>query len=167
MQLQAGETIQSIHRRHAGTMIPGLLLSALLMLIPSFFLFLLLQLGVFGVILVAVLFGYGLFQAAKTFLIWDAQVLLLTNRRLVHVNQIGLWRRAVSEVPLSQVQAVEHESRGLNDLILRTSNIKILASGAAPLISFAGFSRANLFTTQVIQARDEVATPGIQSGQSF
>lgn len=163
MQLEEGETIQSINRRHVGTMMPGLLLAAVLILLPSFFLFRLLQIGTLGVILAVMSFGYGLFRAAKTFLLWDSQILLLTDRRIVHVNQSGLWRRAVNEVPLRLVQAVEHESHGLGDLLLRTAKVQIRASGAAPLVSFSGLTRVNHFSAQVIKARDLLSAPGFET----
>lgn len=156
LHLQEGETIEAISRRHAATLVPGLLAAALLIVVPFFFLFALLRSGPFGIIAFCLSLAFGIVLAYKTFHTWDAGVLLLTNRRLIHVNQRGLWTRIVSEMPLALIQRVECERSGLGDAICRTSNLRVFADGATGTIEFARLPKAERFVSRL----NEVRAPG-------
>jgi len=145
LQLRDGEQIKGIIRRHVFTLWPKLFLAGLLIVIPFFFLFTLLSLGTFGVILLAVTVALGIFFALKSFIQWDAKVLLLTSQRLIHVDQKGLWTRKVQELPLKQIEAVDCERKGLRDWFCRTATVSIVSGGGISGVSFEALPRYKTF----------------------
>ncbi len=55
---------------------------------------------------------------------------IVTNRRLVDVDQIGLFGRSVSEVELYKVQDIRSDQRGFFATIFNFGNISVETSGA-------------------------------------
>lgn len=154
LQLREGERIEGIVRRHGSALWPKLLLSAALIILPFFFLFVLLSLGAFGVILLALLVATGMFFALKSFIQWDANVLLLTNQRLINVEQRGVWSRRVLEMPLHRIQAVECEQKGFRDWVCRTATITIGSDGSGPSIVFGTLPRFRAFKDKLDSLRE-------------
>lgn len=154
LQLRDGEHIEGIIRRHVFTLWPKLFLSGLLIVIPFFFLFTLLSLGAFGVIFLAVTVALGIFFSLKSFIQWDAKILLLTSQRLIHVDQKGLWTRKVQELPLKQIEAVECERKGLQDWLCHTATVSIVSGGGIPGVSFAALPRYKTFMERLDKMKE-------------
>ena len=128
VQLQEQEHVERIVRRHPVTLVPSLFLSAVLIIIPFFFLFHLLKAGVFGVLCFVIFVAVGVFIAMRVMHIWDADVVILTNRRVVDVDQHGLWARVVSEVSWQDIQEVRWERRGMIDVLCRMGMLRFYAN---------------------------------------
>jgi len=130
LQLKDREEVRHVTRRHVLTMFPGLLLALVLIVIPFFLMFPLFSWGMLGVVLffIAVLLGIG--TAVRTLLLWDADILIVSNLRLVDVDQRGMFSRIVSEAPLDAVQDVSWSRKGIFQTIFRMGNIKVQTAGA-------------------------------------
>lgn len=141
LHLEEGERIEGIIRQHYTTLWPRLLLSAFLIVLPFFFLFTLLSTGFIGLVIVVLLVATGIFLALKALIVWDAKLLLLTNRRLIHVDQRGVWSRKVLETPLWHIVSVECDQKGFMDRVCRTATLKVASTAPAPEIQFASLPR--------------------------
>ncbi len=135
LQLEDGERLMAVVRRHASSVVPGLLGGAFLIALPFFFLFPLVRLGFIGAVIISLSLGAGLYIALKTLLIWDANALLISDRRVVSVRQGGLWNRAVTELPLMGI-GVTVERKGIADQIFRTGRLSLTGRGVAVPTSF-------------------------------
>ncbi len=113
VQLQPGEMIEMIERRSLSSVSRQLLLGAALIAIPFFFLFSLLRAGSAGAIVLCLLLAAGIAAALRAFIIWDSQVLIVTSRRIISVEQKGVWERKVHELSVPDVQEVKGERRTL------------------------------------------------------
>lgn len=129
MQLEDGERLRAVIRCHAAFVIPGLIGAALLIALPFFFLFPLIKLGFIGATLISVSLGGGLYLALKTLMLWDANALVVSDRRVVCVRQSGLWSRAVTEWPLLGL-TVTVERQGIPDAVFRTGSLLFLGRGS-------------------------------------
>ena len=125
IQLKEGERVQAMVRKHFSMILPALILSGGLIVVPFFFLFTFVRFGSVGIILFAILIAIGLFVALKTFYIWDAGVFVVTNQRLVKVDQRSLWNRAVSEIALRDVRDLQWERRGIRDTLSKMGTIRV------------------------------------------
>jgi hypothetical protein len=134
IQLRDGERVHAVARRHGVTLASRLLLAGLLIIVPFFFLFALTKWGAVGLIFFAVLEALGVFVALRAFLIWDANVLLVTSQRLVRVDQKGLWKRLVSEIPMAFVQEVECERMGLGEALWHIGTLRIKTSSSPEIV---------------------------------
>ncbi len=106
--------------------------------------------------LFCLLLAVGAAYALRVFLVWDAHVLLLTNKRLVHVEQLGVWRRHVKELPIASIEQVSVERRGPGDAMFGTGVLRIRAHGNGS-IAFAGVARPELLVSQIEKARPSSA----------
>lgn len=128
--LQEGEEIRLVVRRYPLTMFwPGLLCS-LLILLPFFFLFPLLKLGSWGM---AIFFGVGLvgvIAALRLIVLYWYNALLITNRRVIDIDQRGFFHRVVSETTYDKVQDVSIAVRGIAQTLLRCGSVQIQTAGS-------------------------------------
>lgn len=132
--LKDDERVKTLARRHIVTLLPRLFLALLLIVLPFFFLFPLFALGPLGVALFIVLFGCGAVLAVRSLLLWDADVLIITNHRVVDVDQRGVFTRMVSEAPLGSIQDVSWMAKGFLESLFRMGTLRIqLASGTSTI----------------------------------
>lgn len=71
------------------------------------------------------------------FIVWTdyyLDVLILTNKKIVDVEQRGLFAREVSSLPLEKIQDVTVSTRGLLATFFHFGDLKIQTAGAAPEI---------------------------------
>lgn len=131
MKLQAGEKVLGIFRAHSVALLVRLLGFALLIILPCFFIFPLFRMGPLGILLFLIpvlIGGVGAWRAVR---LWDATVLVLTDRRLVHVLQRGILDRHVSEVAFSHVGDVQWEKRGLWQSMWGIGTLRIRTNGGS------------------------------------
>lgn len=146
-----GEVVHCLVRRHGVTLVPQLLLAGLLMVVPFFLLFPLARWGAIGTVLFVLLLASGLFVALRAFLLWDADVLIVTSERVVDVDQRGLWNRIVCETPLIFIQEVICEQKGLADAVCRMGTVRIRSAPSATAEMSASCVRRPERLRQMIQ----------------
>ncbi len=131
MKLQANEKVLGLLRAHSTALIVRLIGFAVLIVLPCFFIFPLLRLGVIGVGLFLLPVLVGVIAAWRAVRLWDATVLVLTDRRLVHVLQRGIWDRHVSEVSFSHIGDVQWEKRGFWQAVWGIGTVRVRTNGGA------------------------------------
>lgn len=138
LQLKDEEILQTIVRRHMITVAGPLFLALLFIVLPFFFLFPMFSWGTVGVLLfgACVIFGAGL--AFRTIFVWDSDVLLVTNLRVIDVDQKGIFSRHVSESSLSAIQDVSWTKKGLWATLFGMGLVKIQTSGAQAVLEAEG-----------------------------
>lgn len=138
---QSDEKIIYTLRRHPITFVPTILLFAFLATaVPWMARILLLNINADlfldnGVHAVAVLGSSFYYLALLVFFYgrfvdYYLDMWIVTNRRLIDVDQIGLFGRSVSEVELYKVQDIRSDQRGFFATIFNFGNISVETSGA-------------------------------------
>jgi hypothetical protein len=136
MKVQAGEKVLGVFRAHSVALIVRLLGFALLIVLPCFFIFPLFHAGPVGMAVFALPVLIGALGAWRSVRLWDATALILTDRRLMHVWQRGLWDRHVSEVAFSHVGDVQWQKRGFWHSVWGIGSLSIRTNaGSIPSIS--------------------------------
>lgn len=102
----------------------------LVLLAPFFFMFLLLQWGTLGTISFAVVFLAGSLWLFRTWRVWYYSVLVMTDRRLVIVEQEGMLDRAVSQMNLDKINDISYRKRGLLQTLFNVGTLYIQIAGA-------------------------------------
>lgn len=134
LQLKDGEQVKSVTRRHVVTLVPSLFLSLVLIVAPFFLLFPLFGWGAPGVALFFTAVVLGVVIAIRALILWDADVIIITNLRLIDVDQRGLLTRTVSEAALSAVQDVSWKRHGLVETAFRIGSVVVQTAGSATTI---------------------------------
>ncbi len=123
------EQVHAIIRRHASTLIPVLSVSLVLIAAPFFFLYQLFAWKTIGLILFFSSVVLGIVIALRALLLWDADVFVLTDLRVVDVDQQGILSRTVAETALSGIQDVAWGRKGTIQTLFRTGTLSIQPAG--------------------------------------
>lgn len=122
-----------ICRQHPLVLLHPFLISALILLIP-------LVVNIFaapGILLslsIILALVLGILHAALAWYAWHNTLFLLTNERVVFLNQKSFVHREFSECTLNSIQQVMHEVKGLRRTLFGYGTILIYTGGSqAPL----------------------------------
>ena len=155
MQLQSGERVHAIVRTHVLFLWLKLLVASVFVIIPFFFLFRLLQTGVIGLILFLLVTGIGLVSAIRSFILWDANVLVLTDHRLVYVAQRRLWHRSVSETVLATIRDLQWGRASALETLLGAGTIRIkTGAGSVPDVIATRLPQPEKLARAITELRD-------------
>lgn len=150
LALGEGERVMRVIRRSLWTALPGLVAAGLFIALPFFFLFPLIRLGFVGAVLICASLAGGMYLALKTVLLWDANVLVFTDRRFVTVKQEGLWNRRVIEAPLAGASV----EPGRASIFGRVGRLTLTAPGLATPVSVDGISSPDAVARSFVGLRD-------------
>lgn len=109
--LKNDETLVKIVHKHWANFLIPLAQAATVTIIPFFLIFFLFS-SAWGVIIffawVAFGLGYGVFQ----WLTWYFDSFIITNKRLIYIDQKSLFHRSVSEISVASIQDITYEIKG-------------------------------------------------------
>lgn len=130
--LQEGEDVVRVVRRSPGSFAAGGLLGVVFVLAPFFFLFPLFRLGAFGVGGFFLLLIVGALLAVRACLRYAFTALCITNRRMIDIDQRGLFDRVVSEIAYAGIRDVSVSVKGIRQTVLGLGTLRIgmLGDGA-------------------------------------
>lgn len=157
------EVVLAVWRRNPATLLKegAAVLLASLLIVASFRFFgasaitsLLIGLWLIGV---PIVIGIALFK-------WWNDLYVLTNQRLVDVDQRGLFHRAVAEAPLGNIQDVSFEVRGIAQTVLNYGNVFVQTASATTQISIEGVTDPQAVQQSILRAmrggsKQRVASP--------
>lgn len=106
------EQVHRIVRNYWLVYLPQLTLSFLLIAGSLFLMLPLMSLGWLGLAILLVADAVGLYYGARTIVIWYWNVFIVTNLRIVDVNQHGFFRRTVAEVSYDKIQDITYSIDG-------------------------------------------------------
>lgn len=142
LTLQENEKILLVVRKHWFLMVGPVITFVVLLLLPVIVLTLLPVIKQyagesfdFTAVEAAVNFGlllWSMLLVLFLFLIWTVYYLdmwIITNTRIIDIEQHGLFSREISEIPLHRVQDVTIEIHGLIETFLKFGTIRIQTAG--------------------------------------
>ncbi|MDD2758464.1 MAG: PH domain-containing protein [Patescibacteria group bacterium] len=138
-------------RRHPFTFIPAILLLLVLLALPlglywmltvNFTAWLASPIGLTILILFASIYYLSVILYFFTYFItFYLDVLIVTNDRLVDVDQNSLFSRVVAEVDLFQIQDATSEIKGIFPTMFNYGNVLIQTAGTVPKFSLHNIPR--------------------------
>ncbi|MBU0646436.1 hypothetical protein KJ611_03100 [Patescibacteria group bacterium] len=137
IQLKPNEEIVAVVHQALAPHFHKFVLAFLLVLLPFFFLFPLFKAGALGILGFLILLASTLYIFGRVFVKWANTVLVITDRRIIDVDQKALFDRLVSEAPFGQIDDVSHRIKGVAPTIFRYGQIKVQMSGNAADIIFS------------------------------
>ena len=166
IHLKDEENVQAVVRRHVATLVPPLFLAMIFIVLPFFLLFPLFSIGAIGVIIFAVLVLIGIVIAARTLMLWDADVLVITNERVVDVDQKGLLARKVTEASLSVIQDVSWKREGIAQTVFRMGTLQIQTAGGGAAIQVGDISYPQVVHELINELRHQAPKLQAQASDS-
>ncbi len=137
-QVKEGERLIRIVRRYWVTMILPVTLSALCIIAPFFFLVPMFRLGTPGVAGFFSLIIVGVFFALRTTFVYSLNAFVITDRRIIDIDQHGLFNRAVSECSFATVQDVSIRVKGVFQTFFHYGSVLIQTAGTTANLELDG-----------------------------
>lgn len=153
------ENVHSIIRRHVSTMVVPLLISLVLIAAPFFFLYQLFAWKTIGLIIFFCSVVLGIVIALRALLLWDADVFVLTDLRVVDVDQQGVLSRTVAETALSSIQDVAWHRKGIVQTLFRTGTLSIQPASGGRAMIVMDISRPERVYARVNELRHQKSAP--------
>ena len=155
LQLKEDEEIIAQVRPYFLVYSPKLFLGILFIAVSFFLLFPLFYRGFLGVIIFFILFCFGVFYTARTVFVWQGNVFIITNKRLIDFDQKGFFTKVVSEASLEKVQDVSYSYKGFFQTLLKYGKIEIQTSGTTSRLELVDIKNPNLAHEVILeQIRD-------------
>lgn len=127
--LKEDEELIRIVRRYWVTLFGPILLSAIFIIAPFFFLVPLFRIGTIGVIGFTVLVLVGILSAFRTAYIYSLNAFIITDRRIIDIDQHGVFHKTISESPYHNIQDVSVQVKGIGQTIFHFGSIMIQTAG--------------------------------------
>lgn len=136
--VKEGENVRALIRRTpVGVAVPALV-AAVCIIAPFFFLYPLLKYGAVGMLGVGVSILVGLFLAFRTLWVQQLNAFILTDSRIIDVDQRGLFHKVVSETTFDKVQDVSYVVKGVGPTIFQYGSVVVTTAGGAANLEMQG-----------------------------
>lgn len=126
---RVGEEVITVVRHYGLTFWHKIFAVILLLGLTFFFLFPLFGLGYWGEIIFFFLIFLAAFYVLQIFIFWYYNAFVVTNMRVVDIDQRGLFERIVSETTLDKIQDVSYRHKGICQTIFRYGDVRIEIAG--------------------------------------
>ncbi|MFH1047269.1 MAG: PH domain-containing protein [Patescibacteria group bacterium] len=127
--MKEGESVLLIVRRFSLTYSFHLLLSFVLICAPFFFMIPLFSLHGWGLAAFLTSVLVGLLYSARLYREWYWNSFVITTRRVIDIDQIGFFKRTVSEAPYERVQDVSFTIEGVLGTLFKYGTIVVQTAG--------------------------------------
>ncbi|HLC99356.1 MAG TPA: PH domain-containing protein [Patescibacteria group bacterium] len=134
-----------------------ILCSFLLTVGPFFFLYLLLQYRQWGLFIFSFLLVIGLFLTFRTWFLWYRNVFIITNQRLIDIDQKSLFHRVVSEILYDKIQDVSFSIRGVLPTLFHFGTLLVQTAGKMNTIEFEGIRNPEKMQSTIVRLQAEYA----------
>ncbi|MCX6745376.1 MAG: PH domain-containing protein [Candidatus Parcubacteria bacterium] len=131
INLHAEEEIIGVLHHHPVTYAKQIAITTVLILGSFFLMFYLFSLGELGVALFCAIILTGLFYGGREFFIWYANSVIITNQRLVDIDQLGFFHKTVSDISYEKFLDISYSVKGVWQTIFHIGTIKVQSTGAA------------------------------------
>jgi len=155
--LKEDERIVRLVRKYFFVFIGPLFFGIVFIIASFFFLYPLFRWGTFGVIVFFLLIGIGILLILRVFIVYSFNVFIITNQRIIDIDQRGFFERTVSEMTYSKIQDVSFKIKGLAQTLMHYGSIIIQTAGSNANIELQGVKDPEKVQQIVIEIQRELS----------
>jgi len=104
----------------------NLILPVLLIMLPFFFLYPLFSFGNKGILVFSLTLVVGILLLLRNIIIWSWRTFIITNQRIIDIDQQGIFKKTVSDIPLAKIQDVYYQIKGIWQTLTRIGDINVI-----------------------------------------
>ncbi len=134
ISLRSDEEIITVLHHHPITYAKQIAITLVVILLAFFLMFYLFSLGAFGVALFLALLLTGVFYGMREFYIWFMNVFIITNQRIIDIDQTGFFNKTVSEADYAKILDVCYSVKGAGQTLFKLGTISVNATGVKLVI---------------------------------
>jgi hypothetical protein len=154
-QLKPHEEIMEVIRESIYFHLLKFVLIIFWLLLPFLFLFPLFREGTWGIILFFIVFLSGLIALIRKSYCWTRTVLVVTDKRVIDLEQKGFFDKVVTEATYKQIDEVTYRIKGFIPTIFRYGKVSLHLGGSAADIEFSAIQQPSRVHDLINDLRDE------------
>ncbi len=156
IKLKEGENILLVVRQTPIAFANSILIGMFLFLLPFFLLFPLFSRGKWGmagfIALVSIAIIFSLYRLVD----WYFNSGVVTNQRVIDIDQKGLFQRTVSEVPYYKIDDVSYNIKGLRQTMFRYGNVVVAIKGYRSSVTLRNVARPAMIQELILEVEREI-----------
>lgn len=130
IDLRTDEEIVMVLHHHPIGFAKQIIITAFIVLLSFFLMYPLFNnLDQLGVAIFVALVATGIIYGSREFFIWYYNVFIITNQRIIDIDQRGFFEKIVSEVPYENIIDISYYVKGIWQTILKLGTVKVKAGG--------------------------------------
>lgn len=161
--LKTGEKIIKMYRRYHLVNFWQFLLIAILFLAPFFFMFLLFSWGNIGLFLFFAPLALGLFLLMRLIYFWYNNALVVTNQRVVRLEQQGALNKIVTELIYDNIHNVSYQVKGVFPTLFHYGRIRVQTANDNLDLVFNAVSKPAQVAELINSVREKLSTVKTQA----
>lgn len=154
--LKGDERVIRLIRKYFFVFTGPLLFSVIFIIASFFFLYPLFHWGVAGMAVFILLIGIGVLLALRVFVEYSFNVFIVTDQRIIDIDQRGFFERTVSEMTYDKIQDVSFKIKGLAQTLLNYGSIIIQTAGQQANIELQGVKNPEKIQQIIIEIQKEL-----------
>ena len=154
-RLKEGESAVLMVRKYPLVFLGQIIFSSLFIIAPFFFLFPLLRWGGWGVLIFFVGLVIGIGVAVRIFVEYSFNVFLITDTRIIDIDQKGFFDKTVSETTYDKIQDVSFRTHGVMQTLLHFGSVIIQTAGQQANIELHGVKNPEHVQQAIIEIQRE------------
>lgn len=155
INLQGNELIIDIIRPSLWHFLGQMAVATILLLLPFFLIYPLFSYGVWGLATFSLILILALVLICRLKLIYDYNALIITDKRMVDIEQLGFFNSVCTVILYSKIREVNYQSKGFLAALFRLGNIRIsLINDDNSFIELTAIKYPSLVVSKIIKQRE-------------
>lgn len=125
LNLREDEEVIRIIRQYPLTLFWRILLAVLLFIVPFFFMYPLFSRGQWGILIFGAVIMIAFIYALRIFAAWYFNISVITNSRVIDMEQRGFFDKTVSGITYDKVQDISYRQKGLWQTIFKYGSAQL------------------------------------------
>lgn len=156
IELKGGEEVLEVVRAVGIVHAHKFFGAVLWLVLPFFFLFPMLRSGAFWTVVLILWILSGIIILSRVYIRWARTLFIVTDRRVVDLDQRGFFHRVVSEARYTHIEEATFAIKGIMPTLLRYGTINLHLKGSAADIEFAHIRKPQRIYNLINDLRSEV-----------
>ncbi len=157
--LREGEELVTVVKRYWLPSAGGGVVGVALALVAFFLVFPLFRLGLLGIIIFVLLFLSGIIVAARSWVLYQHNALVVTSQRLIDIDQLGFFERVISEAGWDKIQDLTYSVKGFFPTMLGYGTVTVQTAGTATNLAIKDVHRPHEVQLILTKCKDEYGRP--------
>jgi hypothetical protein len=164
--VKEGEEALAVVRRTPLVILLPAVTSAIFIIAPFFFLYPLLRHGITGSLIFVVSLLFGIILGFRSLWVHQLNAFILTNERIIDVDQRGIFHKVVSEATFDKVQDVSYIVKGIFATIFQFGSVMVQTAGASANLELTGVRHPQRVQELIVKLQRESVKPETEDSLS-
>lgn len=157
--LKEGETLLRVVRPFALVYVVPILITSLVVLLDFFLLYWFVRHGKWGILAFLVILVIGVVLSLRTAYLWVMNAFVVTNQRVIDIDQGGFFHRRVSESTYEKIQDISFTIRGVAATLFHYGSVVLQTAGTNAQLELKNVRAPERVQAMIVEAqRQRLAT---------